>query len=77
MPIPGKGVKISENKMHPSVPYALQGCKLKGRSDLSDWKNGDQTKNKPDFSGDFCGFTSLSECFMFQAKLFVDLKNIL
>ena len=27
-PIAGKGVSISENNMHPSVPYALQGCRL-------------------------------------------------
>jgi hypothetical protein len=28
MPIPGKGVRMSENRMHPSVWYARHGCKL-------------------------------------------------
>ena len=27
-PIPGSGVRISENNMQPSVPYLFQGCKL-------------------------------------------------
>ena len=48
MPMPGNGVKMSENKMHPSVPYALQGCKLRDGLNIigPDWIADSTLKNE-------------------------------